>query len=188
MPALAFFDDIELFEALKPSMKYEHFPKGCVIERSGEISKRLFIIEKGLVRVFYRKHGKEISCHFAKEGEIMTGIDSFFTGKPSIYTSDALEDTYCYSINQEQLQWSFDNHPKMDRFGREFITSAYVELVERYNSLVYMSAEERYRDFINRHADLLNRVPLGYISSFLGMSQETLSRIRAKKDAIAHRF
>ncbi|MEQ8470456.1 MAG: Crp/Fnr family transcriptional regulator [Marinoscillum sp.] len=183
MSASTFFGDPNLFNQLKARMKFETFCAGKNIEEAGSVPRRLFIIEKGVIRVFYRSEGREICCHFAKEGEIMTGIDSFFTGKPSIYTSQALEETHCYSLTSEQLEWAFDNIPSMDRFGRKFITAAYIELVERYNSVVSMSAQERYEQFMSEKPDLLNRVPLGYVASYLGMTQETLSRIRGKKTA-----
>ncbi len=162
-------------------MRYDRFRKGQVIEQAGFISRRLYIIETGLIRVFYRAEGKEVCCHFAKESEILTGIDSFFTGRASIYTSQCIEETTCYSLTKDQLQWAFDHVDGMDRLGREFITSAYIDLVERYNSLVTMTAQDRYVEFMKSEPEMLNRIPLGYLSSYLGMSQETLSRIRAQR-------
>ena len=176
------FGSPELLETLKEHMQLEQYAKGETIENAGDVSKRLFFIKKGIIRVFYRTAGREICCHFAKENEILTGIDSFFTGKPTIYTSQALETTECYSLTKNKLDWVFNHVKGMDRYGRIFMIEAYSELVERYNSIVSMSAEERYEDFMNKHSDLLNRVPLGYISSYLGMKQETLSRIRSKQN------
>lgn len=166
---------------LEPTLKQQSFERGQIIEQSGKISKRLYFIKQGLIRVYYRSEGREICCHFAKEGEFITGIDSFFTGKPSIYTSEALECTTCTSITKDQLEWAFDNIEGLDRVGRQFITTAYIDLVERYNSMVSMNANERYQLFLEGQPDLLNRIPLGNIASFLGMTQETLSRIRKNK-------
>ena len=181
MSNLPLFDKPEIFEQLKPYMKNEHFSKGAVIQECGMISKRLFIIQSGLIRVYYRTDGKEVCCHFAKEGELLTGIDSFFTGKPSIYTSQCIEETVCYSLTKDQLEWAFDHIEGMDRMGREFVTYAYIDLVERYNSVVTMSAQDRYNKFMETQPNMLNRIPLGYLSTYLGMSQETLSRIRSQK-------
>ncbi|HCX21775.1 MAG: hypothetical protein CMB80_26990 [Flammeovirgaceae bacterium] len=176
------FGSPELLESLKEHMQIEQFAKGEIIEQAGAVSKRIILIKKGLIRVFYRASGKEICCHFAKENEVLTGIDSFFTGKPTIYTSQALETTECYSLSKSKLDWVFDHVEGMDRYGRIFMIDAYSELVERYNSIVSMSAQERYDSFMVNHSDLLNRVPLGYISSYLGMQQETLSRIRSRQN------
>lgn len=181
MNALSFFNDPELLLKLKPFIKREVFKKGDYLQKAGTISKKLYIIKQGLIRVFYIKNGREICCHFASEGEAITGIDSFFTARPSIYTSEAIEDTICHSLTKEQLEAAYDHIPGMNKIGREFVTAAYIDLVERYNSIVCMTAEERYHDFMAQRADLLHRVPLGYISSYLGMTQETLSRVRSKK-------
>ena len=181
MSKLPLFDSPEIFQKLKPYLKTERFSKGAVIEESGFISKRLFFIQSGLIRVFYRTGGKEVCCHFAKEGEILTGIDSFFTGNPSIYTTQCIEETVCHSLTKEQLEWAFDHVEGMNRMGREFVTYAYIDLVERYNSVVTISAQDRYQQFMQTQPEMLNRIPLGYLSTYLGMSQETLSRIRAQK-------
>lgn len=174
------FGNKELFDSLQDHLKLEEFSKGDIIESSGSVSKKIYFINNGLIRIFYRSGGQEICCHFAKEREILTGIDSFFTGYPTIYTSQAIEDTQCYSLTKNELEWAFDYIEGMDRFGRIFITTAYSDLVERYNSMVSMTAQERYQVFMDKNSNLLNRIPLGYIASYLGMKQETLSRIRAK--------
>lgn len=158
-----------------------NFKKGDIIETAGSVSKRLYFIQTGLLRVFYYKEGKDITCYFAKEGDPITGIDSFFTQTPTKYNIEVLEDSTCISLTKDELDWMYANIPGMDTKGRIFMTNSYIAMVERFNSVLFQTADEKYKIFEQQYNDILLRAPLGHIATYLGMSQETLSRVRAKK-------
>ena len=181
MEKIDFLNIEEIAEKQPELFAIDHFKKGETIERAGVISKKLYFIKEGLIRTYYNIDGKDITCYFAREKEPITGIDSFFSQTPTMYHMEALENTTTYSVSNQQLERLYENHPSMERKGRLFMTASYIQLVERFNSVIFKTAEERYTTFIESEADLLLRVPLGQIASYLGMTQETLSRIRAKK-------
>lgn len=171
-----------IFDYFHEIAQQESFAAGEHMHHAGNTSKKLYFILKGIARAYYNKDGKDVSCYFAKEGMFITGIDSFFTQQPSIYDCMALEDTVTFAITFEALEQAYALSPEFNEFGRKYITHAYIDLVERLNAIQFQSSQTRYDFFIQKHPDLMNRIPLGHIASYLGITQETLSRIRAKKE------
>ncbi len=98
-----------------------------------------------------------------------------------IYYIDAIEDTEAYYINVNDLVNLFDNFPEMERYARLSMGSIFGHLMERITSMRFTAAKERYSHFKNTYSDIYHRIPLGMIASYLGITQETLSRIRAEK-------
>ena len=159
-----------------------NWEKSHVILTPGSRCNHLYFILSGLTRASYLHKEKDISCHFTKKGEVMTAIDAFFQRKTTQYQLQALEKTEAASISYDNLHELFDLYPKFDRYGRELLIEEYGELVERVNHLQFFTAKERYQHFQEQHADLFQRVSLGQIASYLGITQETLSRIRKKDE------
>ncbi len=170
----------ELAEAFQSIMNYEKHPKHHILHEAGTICNHFYILTQGIARVFYYKEGKDISCHFAAEQETITAIDSFIQRKRSRYSIELLEDTELLAISHSDLENLFQSHPKYERFGRLFLEQAYIDLVERIDSIQLHTAQERYEILLAKNPELFQRVSAKHIATFLGMSPETFSRIRGK--------
>jgi CRP/FNR family transcriptional regulator, anaerobic regulatory protein len=147
--------------------------------RNGIVCHEFHFIAKGLARVFYYKDGKDVTAWFTSEGGIVSAIDSLFTGIPSMYNIEILEDAEIYSLQYNKLEPVFQNFPCVERLGRLLVTENYLLLDERMKLYAFCTAEERYIRLMEQIPKILQRVKLGHIASYLGISQEHLSRIRA---------
>ena len=156
----------------------EVYAKGELIHRQDETSKSLYIVESGLLRSFYIKDGKDITAHFAKEYTIIGAVDSIVRNKKSIYNIEALENSRVLKINNLELEGYLEEHPTFERIARQISQEIYFDLVERMEGLTFLTAKERYDHLLSKHPNIVHRVNLGHISSYLGITQETLSRVR----------
>ena len=178
LKALVPFTNDELDDILK-HFKKEAVPKNQILVRQGEVSKTLYFIESGLGRSYYlNQAGKEITQWFFGSGKFMGSADSFFQQCPSLYFIEVLEDTVIYSITKEKLDELFDTYPKMEKLGRLVTTEMLTKVVNKLNAIQFQTAKERYEYMLAEFPDIAYQVSLGHIASYLGMTQETLSRIR----------
>jgi CRP-like cAMP-binding protein len=106
---------------------------------------------------------------------------SFIIQKPSYESIEALENCLVYEITYENLQLLYKQISGFEKLGRILTEQYYIQLEERTLSLQYLSANEKYKQFLEKDPELYQRISLGQLSSYLGISQETLSRVRAKK-------
>ena len=104
-----------------------------------------------------------------------------FTGKPSLKAIQAIEDTTLIGIDSTKLFKLFDSYPDLERLFRKIIETSYVNTVNRIESLQFNTAEERYFNLLKDHKNILQRIPLKFIASYLGITPVSLSRIRAIK-------
>jgi len=155
--------------------------KGEFLHRPGKICKNTYFIHSGLLRIYYQKDDKEITDNFCAEGEWITSIYSFMRNIPDNFFIESLENSELLAIDLMELDKCFKEFPEMERFGRMLISKYYVELSERMLSFKFHTAKEKYQYFCNSSKNKVLRVPLGMLASFLGMTQETLSRVRAEK-------
>jgi CRP-like cAMP-binding protein len=110
----------------------------------------------------------------------VTSFFSFITRKPCIENIQLIEDSTLWAISYDDLQNLYDEYPDIERLGRIMNERYYVMLEERFVSNHFKEAKERYENLMNNAPHILQRVPLGYVASYLGITQETLSRIRGK--------
>ncbi|MDR9458416.1 MAG: Crp/Fnr family transcriptional regulator [Salegentibacter sp.] len=157
----------------------ETVQKNTPLIKEGQVCSKLYLVEKGVGRSFYLKEdGKEITQWFFVEGQFMSSIESFFQQNPSLYYLEMLEDSVVYSITRENLDLLFARYHNMEKLGRLLSTEMLTRVVNKLNAIQFQTARERYDYMLNEYPDIVNRVALGYIASYLGMTQETLSRIR----------
>jgi len=183
------FKHFEKFIGLSENLKHEinqrlkpvTFKKGELVFNADRVCTKSYFINKGILRTYFLKDGKEISEYFSRKDEWVNSPKSFMQRKKDIYYIDAVENTEAYFINVNDLVFLFDNFPEMERYARLSMGSVFGHLMERINSMRFTSATERYHHFQNIYADIYHRIPLGMVASYLGITQETLSRIRAKK-------
>ncbi|MCM4167781.1 Fumarate and nitrate reduction regulatory protein [Arenibacter antarcticus] len=155
--------------------------KNTLLAKAGVVCNTLYYMEKGVARSYYTNaEGKDITAWFFNEGNFMTSLESFFQQKNSAYHLELLEDSLLYSISKDDLDQLFQKFPSMERFGRKLVIKLLGDMMGKLNAIQFQTAKERYHFMINEYPDLYFRVPLGHIASYLGITQETLSRIRAK--------
>lgn len=174
-------DSPEFAQALLEIMEPKTFTKHSLIHEAGHICTHFYIIQKGIGRVFYYKEDKDITVHFSEEGESITAIDSFVQQKKSKYNIEALEDMEAFAISRTKLELLFKQTPKFERYGRLFLEQIYMDLVERIDDLQLHTAQERYENLLRKKPSLFKRVASKHIASFLSITPETFSRIRANK-------
>lgn len=173
--------DSETAEAINRILTVHELRKGHLLLKNGEICKYCYLIEKGIARVYYLKDGREVTAWFSAENGIVSAIDSLFTGVPSEYNIEILEDATVWALQYDQLEPIFEQYPVVERLARLLVTHNYLLLDERMKLFAFCTAEERYSRLLEQMPDIFKRVNLRYIASYLGITQEHLSRIRNKK-------
>lgn len=158
--------------------------KGEVVVREGDYSKKAYLIIQGCARAYYLKDGKDISDWFAFENEFIASIVSFFTEKPSPHYIEFIEDSVVLEFSKDTLDKLCNKHHDFERLISKVVTITMLGLRERLSSILFNKAEERYNQLISIRPDITNRMPLTHIASYLGITLETLSRIRNPKNRI----
>jgi CRP-like cAMP-binding protein len=148
--------------------------------QAGDVCKAIAFVEKGTLREYAVDKGNEHIIQFAIEGWTISDLFSFLTGEPATYNIDALEEAELVLITREAHEELLKTAPKYETYVRLLITGAYLALQRRHSSTISSSIEERYLGFIARYPDLVQRVPQHMIASYLGLTPETLSRVRKK--------
>lgn len=147
----------------------------------GHTCKTIYFINKGLARIYYFKDGIDVTERFFFENSIIARVESLFTGKPSRKAIQILEDAEIIAINSTQLFKLYDTFPEIERLFRKIFETAYVETVNRIEGIQFHSAEERYNALLKEAPDVLMKIPLKYVASYLGITQVSLSRIRGHR-------
>lgn len=163
----------ELFEA-------ETLQKGSTFAETGKRCNKLSFIKSGFLRVFNHHDGKDVTQWISTEGEFITDLSSIIFGNPSRWDIVALTDCAVYTISKENYDRIGTLIPEWHQLEKMFIAKCFTTLENRIFSFLSMTAEERYNMMFEMKPELFNQVQLTYIASMLGMTPETLSRIRKK--------
>lgn len=154
--------------------------KGDFFLKQGQINSSLFVIEQGLIRVFFKKEDKEVNTWFGMENELIGSILPLYFNQPSFEYIQFLEDSIIYSISSDDLNDMYKTYPELNLIGRKIAEKLCEILEERIIALHTESAEQRYKALIHKSPEIVQRINLGHIASYLGITQETLSRIRSR--------
>lgn len=155
--------------------------KGHELLREDCVCNHLFYVSRGLVRIYYHKHDKEVTEWLAPDNSFFFSIRSFFERTPSRLIIHLLEPSELLAIHHDDLMRLCDQYHEVEKLFRRMITGSLVLSQIRMESLQFETARQRYLNLLEQFPTLLQRVPLAYIASFLGITQETLSRIRAER-------
>ncbi len=169
-------------EAISAIFRRDEYPKGHNLYRQGEICQHIYYIETGLARVYYiAENGKEITQWFFADNNFLTAVDSFYHHKPTLVYCELLEDSVIYSLKYSEMEAMLNENHEMARFAFHAVYELAKKLAEYMIAMKFQSAEEKYNALMKEYPKIFQRAKLGYIASFLGITQETLSRIRAGK-------
>ena len=172
--------------ALVERSRVRRLKKRGFILQEGEVCRHYTYVVEGCLRMFEMDaKGAEHNLQFAQENEWIVDIGSFHAEKPSSLFIEALEPSTVVCIERADLLRLYSEHPKFDRNFRVIIEDQFVELQQRMLRRNGSSAEQRYTHFVERHPGLAARLPGVHIASYLGVTPEFLSRLRAK--TIKHR-
>ncbi|PRY94403.1 Crp/Fnr family transcriptional regulator [Marinilabilia salmonicolor] len=148
----------------------------------GDTCKYIYFITQGALRSwFVDDKGVEHIYQIRLENGWISDLESFFSQRPSKYYIEALEDSKLLRISYERLEALYIQVPSLERYFRILFQKAYINALERLNSTMWESAVDRYNNMMKENKDIFQRVPLVYIASYLGITPESLSRIRKKR-------
>lgn len=164
----------------QPGLHYLAIKKGDYFIEEGKVYKEIGFVLKGLLRAYYLVDGEEINCNFFFEGQWPKAYHSFLTKTPSRMRIVAMEDTELLLISYDHLQYLFRESNNWQRFGRIASENAFVTAQLRNEMLLLDKPEARYLNLRAIHPEILERVPLYQLASYIGIKQPSLSRIRRR--------
>lgn len=157
-----------------------HFAKRDLILQAGDLCEYVYFIQKGVIRGFIADAGKDITTWITAEHEMVTAISSLDLSTPATENIEAIEDCELIGIKTLALQALYDLYPEFNITGRKLLQQYYRDAERRALIVRLSTAEQKYSSFIEQYAHLANRIPLKFIASYLGVTIETLSRVRKK--------
>ncbi len=175
---------VECQKELSNVSKILMLKKGETLVKEGQHSDKIYFIIKGCARAFYLKDGKDISDWFAFEMEFISSIISFFLDIPSPHFIELLEDSMLLELSKKDVESLADKYHDFERLSKTIVTKTMLQQQERISSMQFHSAEEKYENILSIRTNITQRVPLTHIASYIGITLETLSRIRSRKKRI----
>ncbi len=167
-------------EEIEALASRETVPKEHIVLTQGKTCKRLYFLQKGTVRTYFYQKGKDVTYWIYPENNLVTSWHSYILRKPSSEYIETTEDSVLVSLTYDQWQELYLKYPKLDRFGRLILEEQMALLDDFYKGYYFMTAKEKYELLVSVFPSITQRANLGHIASMLGISQETLSRIRGK--------
>lgn len=165
-------------KALLGSIEKKEYPPRTLLQAQNKTSNKIYFVEKGIARTFYYKEGRDITHWLAIENDFVGSISSFFMRRPSNKIVETVEHCVLWEFEHQKLEDLIALNPEFDKIVRLFAYYGLSLLEERFDNLQFYTAKERFDILLEKQPEILKRVPLGMIASYLGMTQETLSRIR----------
>lgn len=171
----------QVLEEVLVNFQHLEYPKNYFLLKSGKPCKHLWFMTKGAARHFYTdEQGKEMNTWFSLDTQIIVDTTSFVKQEPAHESIQLIEDSEMYSIEYAALQVLLQKHHSFALWFIKLVELHYVAQIEdRIADLQFLDAKKRYQKLINLNSGITNRVSLGNIASYLNITQETLSRIRA---------
>lgn len=169
-------EELDVLESVLVPMK---FSKGEIILREGEVCRNIYYVERGLIRQFYFKNGKQITEHLGVDYTIFMCIESLFHEEPTHLQVEALEASYIYALPKHRLEQVALHNVNIQILFRKILEESLVISQVMADLVRFETAQERYRKFCKLAPQIVLRAPLVYVASFLQMTPETLSRVRS---------
>ena len=170
-------EDLQLFASLIDERR--KLKKGEVFITEGMVCRHLVYIDKGLVRQFYYKDGHDVTEHFASDGISMHCIESVYHQVPTRLMAEALEPSVVYYVNYARLADLMEKSVGLCRFYRIYQEEDLIISQHKADAIRFDSSKDRYERFLREYPEAAKRAPLQHIASYLLMTPETLSRVRA---------
>jgi CRP-like cAMP-binding protein len=173
-----------LSEGIKEYFKKHTYPcsfrKGKLLLKAGDVCEHIYFIKKGAVRGFIKDGAKDITTWITAENEVVSSISSLDMKEPAQENMQAIENCEMLALTYSDFQDLYIKFPEFNIVARKLLQKYYQDAERRAFIARVTKAEKKYRLFLTRYGHLANRIPLKYIASFLGITLETLSRVRKK--------
>ena len=169
----------EALEALVSLFERVVFPSRTIIIYAGKLDRKVYFIEKGITRSYVLHNGKQLTTWFSKEGDAACGSWDLYRHKAGFEYVETLEETTVYSISVEQLDELYRSYIDLANWMRVLQQENFLRLQDMHIRRLSWPAQERYEYLTRECPEIIRRANLGYIASFLGVTQQSLSRIRA---------
>ena len=169
----------ESVHALADILVGRKYKKGEMVLNEGEVCTCMRYIEKGMLRQFYFKYGKDMPEHIAYEKGEVVCLESYFRQEPTRLMIEALEPTVLWEIDKAGIDRLSIEYVDIGVLYRKILENSLIEPQVKADTLRFESAHERYNKLFQLHPEILKRAPLVYIASLLQMTPETLSRVRS---------
>ncbi|MGL5683814.1 MAG: Crp/Fnr family transcriptional regulator [Marinifilaceae bacterium] len=152
-----------------------------VLLAEGTVSKKMYWVKKGALRMWFNKDGKDVTTQFFFEGQLVSSIHSFMNGSPSLFSIESIEHSKVLVIDKHVIDELMLVHPEMKDEVFNFVTERFQHYVELFLSRIKDSPQERYEELLRECPQVVQRVPQHYIASYLGITSVSLSRIRNRR-------
>lgn len=171
-------DDFAILDAMTSPFS---IPKGQTLLEPGRVCNDIYFLTHGVFRMYYvDPDGREINYRFALENNFMVDFQSFLSRKPSHYYWQAMENARGFAFNYGDVQQAYQHSRNWERFGRLMAEQVYQQVNERIELLQFLSPEQRYLHVVATQPSLLRHISQFHLSSYLGVTPESLSRIRKR--------
>lgn len=170
----------ESLRLLKTLITEIEFPKDSIILKAGKVEKNLFFLKKGIVRAFKPQENQDVTFWFGKEGDVVLPMKSYVENGKNYENIQLLEDCVLFELKIEDLKKLFETDIHIANWGRKLAEKELMKTEELFISRQFRTASQRYEELIRDQPEILKRVQLGYIASYLGITQVSLSRIRSE--------
>ncbi len=169
----------EIVTLLADILYLREMSRGELFLEEGQVSKGIGFVEKGMVRQFYYKNGKDLTEHFSSEDRLFICIESFLRQEPTRLMAEALEPSLVWGIPRDAFFLLVKEYPEIALLYRRILEYSLIESQVKADLFRFETAHDRYEKFLKLFPEPAKRAPLQHIASFLQMTPETLSRVRA---------
>lgn len=167
-------------EKLERCLSKITYPKGYRVLEAGKTETNIFFLAQGIARGYFPAEGKEITFWIGKEGDTIVSLQSYVNNRQGYETIELMEESVLYVLKRNKLLELFQEDIHIANWGRKLAESEFLRTEERLIPLLFTTASERYKKILKDNPDLLQRIPLECLASYLGITPVSLSRIRAK--------
>lgn len=167
-------------ESIRQFVKEIQMKKGSLLSSEGKTSKHMYFLVSGVARTYLYINGKDITHWISLENSLITSWHSYVLEKPSSEYIELTEDATLVQISKDNWKELYKKHPELERFSRLVLEQELAIIDEFYKGYYFLTAKEKYELLISAVPEITQKANLGHIASMLGISQETLSRIRGK--------
>lgn len=168
-------------ELLMNNCSTHNFQKKEIILEPFSLSKKIYFVEEGIIRVFYETDARDITLAFCEENEISLPVESVFYDKECKFGIQSVTETKIIKLNYAVWEQLCEQNPRLLQLDKKFLIENIRKFTEHIYSTHFKTPKERFDDLMQSKPAIFNKVPLNTIASYLGMTQETLSRLRAGK-------
>lgn len=156
------------------------YPKGHILFNCDRTERNIYIIKQGIARAYITTEGKEVTIWFGQESDVIISAKGYVNGEKGYETMELLEDSVLFKIESAQLSALYSSDIDICDWARRLIEKEFVRTEHHLISVLSMPASERYAQLLSEKPEILQRAQLRHIASYLGITSEHLSRIRAK--------